>query len=90
LAQNIFFTTKNQKNRKEKSKEKLKKTNYSFPSFSIFTLVPAGSNYEMIITMAILILLNILFLKELKKEIVMIFQKRLNGIGCDINAYTGR
>jgi len=63
--------------------------NSNFPSFSIFILVPAGSNYENDNNNGYSHFVEHLVFKGTKKRNYYDIPKEVEGIGCDINAYTG-
>jgi predicted Zn-dependent peptidase len=63
--------------------------NSNFPSFSIFVLVPAGSNYETCDNNGYSHFIEHLVFKGTKKRSYYDISKEVEGIGCDINAYTG-
>lgn len=63
--------------------------NSNFPSFAIFVLVPAGSNYENFDNNGYSHFIEHLVFKGTKKRSYYDIPKEVEGIGCDINAYTG-
>jgi len=63
--------------------------NSNFPSFSIFVLVRAGSNYENNNNNGYSHFVEHLIFKGTKKRNYYDIPKEVEGIGCDMNAYTG-
>lgn len=63
--------------------------NSSFPSFSIFILIPSGSIYENEENNGYSHFIEHLVFKGTKKRNFYDIPKEVEGIGCDMNAYTG-
>ncbi len=63
--------------------------NSSFPSFSIFILVPSGSIFENEQNNGYSHFIEHLVFKGTKKRNYFDIPKEVEGIGCDMNAYTG-
>lgn len=63
--------------------------NSNFPSFSLFILIPSGSNFENKENNGYSHFVEHLVFKGTKRRSFYDIPKEVEGIGCDMNAYTG-